>query len=442
LPTITGICKGIITLTVTAANGCKTVKSFTITDNPDLQLTLSNIQQPRCNGDCNGAVTLVPSGGTLPYTFTWSPSGNTNPLTALCSNTYIATITDNKGCIKTESVIINNPPLIALTSTVNNSSCSTAADGGASVTVSGGTPAFNFTWTSSATSFTSNSQNITNVLAGTYSLSLIDNGGCVKTTTVQIVPTITISANAGNNATVCPTGSVILTGTNSTGAVSYNWFLLPNTTTTVATTPTIVVPNASGTSTYVLQAISSASTCFDFDTVVVNIFPLPLVDAGPSYTIPVFSTVTIGGSPTSPTGLTFTWSPPFNLDNGNIPNPAASNTVNTSYTVTTTDANGCAASDTMHVFLYPQIMIPNGFSPNGDSKNDKWIIDLIEQFPDNTVEVYNRWGEQLFYSKGYTVPFDGRYKGKDLPVGTYYYIINLNHPAYTTPYTGPLTIFR
>ena len=73
---------------------------------------------------------------------------------------------------------------------------------------------------------------------------------------------------------------------------------------------------------------------------------------------------------------------------------------------------------------------------------DFWIIDNISQFEDCTVEIYNRWGEQLFFSRGYATKFDGRYKGKDLPVGTYYYVINLNHPAYTKPYTGPLTIFR
>ncbi|MGZ3900678.1 MAG: T9SS type B sorting domain-containing protein, partial [Bacteroidia bacterium] len=53
-----------------------------------------------------------------------------------------------------------------------------------------------------------------------------------------------------------------------------------------------------------------------------------------------------------------------------------------------------------------------------------------------------RWGELLFRSEGYNVPFDGKYNNKDLPVGTYYHIINLNHPAYPKPYTGPLTIFR
>ena len=73
---------------------------------------------------------------------------------------------------------------------------------------------------------------------------------------------------------------------------------------------------------------------------------------------------------------------------------------------------------------------------------DTWIIDFLYQFPNVEVEVYNRWGEQLFYSKGYAVPFNGQYKGKDLPVGTYYYIVNLNHEAYPKPFTSPLTIFR
>ncbi len=96
----------------------------------------------------------------------------------------------------------------------------------------------------------------------------------------------------------------------------------------------------------------------------------------------------------------------------------------------------------MVVSLYPEVIINNGFSPNSDGKNDRWVIDYLEQFPENTVEIYNRWGEQLFFSRGYHTPFDGTYKGKKLPVGTYYYVIHLNHPAYPKPYTGPLTIFR
>ncbi|MGZ4042090.1 MAG: T9SS type B sorting domain-containing protein, partial [Bacteroidia bacterium] len=445
LSTITNVCPGVITLTVTStADNCIALQSFTVTDNPAMQLSISNVQNVKCFGDCDGQVTLIPSGGILPYTFTWTPGSASNPQFSLCAGTYSGTVIDSKGCSITTTATINGPlqPL-AITNTVVNSSCSTSADGSASVTLNGGTPSYTYNWTS-APSFTSNSQNLTNVFAGTYTLNAIDANSCTISTTIQIVPTITVDAHAGRDSVFCSGGAILLDGSSSVGGSGgYVWTNITLTNTvTVANTSTVNVMPSVGSNTYILTVISSVSTCIDMDTVVVNSLPLPVVDAGPSYTIPLFSNITIGGNPTAATAISYTWSPSLTLDNPTIPNPTASNTVNTTYTITVTDANGCTASDTMQVLLYPEIKIPNGFSPNGDSRNDKWIIDNINQFPDNVVEVYNRWGELLFRSEGYNVPFDGKYNNKDLPVGTYYYIINLNHPAYPKPYTGPLTIFR
>lgn len=440
---VTNVCPGIITLTAQSTDGCIALQSFTVTDNPALQLSISNVQNVRCFGDCDGQITLIPSGGVLPYTFTWSPTGTSNPQFSLCVGNYSATIMDAFGCAVTTTATINGPSqALALTNTVTNSSCSNSADGSASVTLTGGTPSYTFNWSGPA-SFTSTSQNLTNIIAGSYSLNAVDASGCAQTATIQVVPTVTVDARAGRDSVFCTNGSLILNGSNSIGASGgYSWSNLTNTAVAIATTPTVNVTPAVGSNTFILTVVSSVSTCIDKDTVVVTSLPLPVVDAGPSFTIPVFSSVTIGGSPTSPTGITFTWSPSLMLDNATAQNPIASNTLNTTYTVFVTDANGCRASDTVQVFLYPEIKIPNGFSPNGDSRNETWQIDYISQFPDCVVEVYNRWGELLFMSTGYNVPFDGRYNGKDLPVGTYYYIINLNHPAYPKPYTGPLTIFR
>jgi gliding motility-associated-like protein len=75
------------------------------------------------------------------------------------------------------------------------------------------------------------------------------------------------------------------------------------------------------------------------------------------------------------------------------------------------------------------INIPNAFTPNGDGINDTWNLKVLESFPTCTVEVYNRYGERLFSSVGYGVPWDGKYRGATVPFGTYYYIINLK----TTP---------
>ncbi len=450
-PSATGLSAGVISLTVSAPNGCITVKTFTITQSPSLQLSLANIQQPKCHDNCDGAITLVPSGGSLPYTFSWVPAATGNPQFSLCPGpssaaiVYSATVTDSKGCSITTSTTLVNPASIVLTPTITNSSCSSINDGALNIGVAGGTPAYSYTWTGPA-AFTATTQNIVNIVAGTYSLTMLDLNGCQKDTVLDIVPTVSVDAQAGSDVTVCPTPSVALTGTNSFGAVAYDWYLLPNNTTTLGNTPVFNAPTpttAPGSYTFELVTTSSVAACLDRDTVVVNIYALPVVDAGPTYTIPVFSSVNIGGSPTSSGSVTVLWSPAATLDDPSLQNPTASNTINTVYTVTVIDlTTGCTNSDTMTVFLYPLIKIPNGFSPNGDTKNEKWIIDYIDQFPDNTVEVYNRWGEQLFFKKGYNGEFDGKFKGKDLPVGTYYYVINLNHPAYTTPYTGPLTIFR
>ena len=86
--------------------------------------------------------------------------------------------------------------------------------------------------------------------------------------------------------------------------------------------------------------------------------------------------------------------------------------------------------------VFPEIVIPNGFSPNGDGKNDTWILDLIYLFPNNEVEVYNRWGEQLFYSKGYNTPFNGQYQGKDWTDKKNWKLNAMCHPSRKNSFYG------
>jgi gliding motility-associated-like protein len=439
--TATGLCNGLVTVTVTGNNGCLTVSSFSIGSATPLSLGAPNIVPVRCNNDCNGVVTLNPFGGSPAYTFSYSPSGpTTNPGTNLCSGTYSILITDARGCTRTTTVNLDNPLPIAITTTIINSSCSSINDGAITASVSGGSPAYSYTYTGPTTGTV---QNLINAAAGNYTLAYSDSRGCRGTQTLSIVPTITIDVNAGSDVRFCQSGIVDLNGSATTNtAVTYQWFLLPNSGTPISSNPTVSVLPPVGTSSYVLVAISSNSLCFDRDTVLVQALPPPPIDAGPSQTISILATAILGGNPTAPTAVSLSWTPAATLSGSNIPNPLASNTINTVYTLTIVDADGCIASDTVRINIIPEIKIPNGISPNGDGKNDTWIIDNIQQFPDCLVEVYNRWGELLFTSTGYTKPWDGKYNGKDLPVGTYYYVINLNSPLAPKPYTGPITIFR
>jgi gliding motility-associated-like protein len=257
--------------------------------------------------------------------------------------------------------------------------------------------------------------------------------------------TFTVVAKANPDMTLCidPNSPVVLDGSASINAQTYSWSKITPTVNIANTVTTSVIPSV-GTNSYVLLVTSSIAICFDTDMVVINVNPLPTADAGPTQTISLYTQANLGGSPTSVTGTSFTWTPPTGLNNPNSANPITSTTVNTEYTVFVLDPNtGCVNSSTVDIFIYPDIKIPNGFTPNSDGINDTWVIDNIQQFTECIVEVYNRWGELLFQSApGYPKLWNGRYHDKDLPVGTYYYIINLNHVAYPKPYTGPITIFR
>jgi gliding motility-associated-like protein len=89
-----------------------------------------------------------------------------------------------------------------------------------------------------------------------------------------------------------------------------------------------------------------------------------------------------------------------------------------------------------------KLLVYNGISPNGDGKNDTWTIVGIEQFPDNEVRVFNRWGNLVFEQKGYSNlnAWNGVWNGKDLPDGAYFYVIDLGGDADTL--SGYLHIMR
>jgi len=378
----------------------------------------------------------------LPYTFTWTPLKETTlRADSLCAGGYTIIIADSKGCRDTNVVNLVSPVVVSRTVNTTNSSCSTIADGSATIKAAGGLAPYKYIWTG-PNNFKSNNDSIKNILPGTYTVVVSDSLGCLSpVATITVPPTVILEANAGPDFLVCPLTDVVLTGSNSIGAISQTWIADPTTTVGTGVNQDVL---AVETQTFYLEVLSNVPGCIDRDTVVVNVYPQPFLDPGvSSYTIPVRSTTVIGGNPTSLIGgPTHTWMPSEYLSDPMAQNPVTNNTINVTFTVSILYGGNCLVSDTVQVLIQPEVRITSGFSPNGDGKNDTWIIDYIEKFPSNTVEIYNRWGDQVFYSVGYFEPFDGNYKGQKLPVGTYYYVIKLNHESYPKPYTGPLTIFR
>ncbi|RZK27442.1 MAG: gliding motility-associated C-terminal domain-containing protein [Hymenobacter sp.] len=84
------------------------------------------------------------------------------------------------------------------------------------------------------------------------------------------------------------------------------------------------------------------------------------------------------------------------------------------------------------------LTVPNAFSPNQDGMNDTWIIKALQGNTNCKVTIYNRWGQAIFTSIGYSKPWDGTYSGKPLPIDTYYYTISANAKTYS----GSVTLLR
>ncbi|MBC7388328.1 MAG: gliding motility-associated C-terminal domain-containing protein, partial [Opitutaceae bacterium] len=106
------------------------------------------------------------------------------------------------------------------------------------------------------------------------------------------------------------------------------------------------------------------------------------------------------------------------------------------------ERNGlCPALDSAIINLTIGIQIPNIFTPNGDGVHDLWEIkNLNKLYPNCSVEVFNKWGSYIFKSNGYSEPWDGTRNGEDLPVATYYYVVDFKDGS--KPRTGSVTIIR
>ncbi|RYY13469.1 MAG: gliding motility-associated C-terminal domain-containing protein [Cytophagaceae bacterium] len=176
--------------------------------------------------------------------------------------------------------------------------------------------------------------------------------------------------------------------------------------------------------------------------VAVSILPPTVVDAGPDVEILLGTSVTLEGRANGTYPVT--WSPSVGLTfPTNDPlRPLASPTVTTTYTLSA-GTGGCASSDQVTVTVRPPIRIPNAFTPNGDGNDDTWQIEHIEEYPVNTVTVYNRWGSKIFSAENYSRANEwrGDYNGQPLPIGTFYYVVVTKGPLGRS-YVGWVTIFQ
>lgn len=191
-----------------------------------------------------------------------------------------------------------------------------------------------------------------------------------------------------------------------------------------------------------LHVFSAAGCGSDTAAISFIVYPLPVLVMGTKSTA-VLEGGEIKLKPSFVYGnqLSYLWSPSSYLSSDTAYSPISKPLNDIRYTFNVIAEGGCTVNDTIFVKVLKSPEIPNAFSPNGDGINDTWNIKYLESYPGATVEVYNRYGQIVYRSLGYSKPWDGRVSGgSPLPIGTYYYIIN---PKNNKPQmTGAITIIR
>jgi len=173
---------------------------------------------------------------------------------------------------------------------------------------------------------------------------------------------------------------------------------------------------------------------------VISVLPAPKADAGKDLTVLQGGSAELSLKYSSADSIRIKWVPAAGLSNDTIPNPVANPEKDTHYKVFITSKDGCTIEDDVLVKIKDSPEIPNAFSPNGDGKNDVWEIDFLETWNKVNVQVFNRYGQAIFQSLGYLKPWDGMYKGKEVPEGVYYYVIV--PPNASKKLTGSITLLR
>jgi gliding motility-associated-like protein len=169
--------EGNYSVVITDANNCTLSLPFVITEPGTITSTVTP-SNATCNATATGAINVSsPTGGTAPYTYSWSNGETTQNITHVAAGSYTLTITDSKGCTKLFGpYTITEPASISSTGTTVDPSCNGSASGSISLTPpAGGTAPYNYVWSNGATS-----QNLTNIIAGTYSVTITDSKGCAN----------------------------------------------------------------------------------------------------------------------------------------------------------------------------------------------------------------------------------------------------------------------
>lgn len=403
-----------------SAGGCSGTDSVTVTINPSATLNAGN-NLTICNGQSTTISASASGGAGAPYTFIWNSGQNgagPHTVSPTTTTSYIVTATDALGCaaIPDTVVITVNPSLSAIL-TVNNDTICSGNSVLLSVTASGGDGNYSYSWTG----VSSSNQTAVSTPATTTTFSVTINDGCgsspvtlQQTVVVETAPVFQINANPTEG---CKPLTVNFTASNMS-AYNVIWNMGDGSALISGDNFSHTYTN-NGVYNIIINATSNKG-CVYYDTLFNHIIVYNTPDALFTYNpqSPVKPNETIQFTDQSSGADNWNWT----FENGitsQTQNPVHSYSESGVYNVLLEVNNSFGCSDTfsLEIIIRDELKVPNVFSPNGDGKNDLFVIEGLYG-SGNTLEIFNRWGILIYKSDDYK----NNWNGDNHPDGTYYFI--------------------
>ncbi len=349
---ISNLSGGTYNVTVTDFYGCSHTSNVTV--NSITPPSLTTTSSPSTCGNNNGSTTATITGGTTPYTYLWNNGHTTNIINNLSAGNYAVTVTDASSCTVNGNVIVSSPGNLNASLNPTNPSCG-GSNGALTATVTGGTQPFIFNWSNGM-----QTQTITGLQVGSYSLTITDANNCTFSTNMSLSSVNNMSASFTTQNTTCGNANGTATATGSNGATPYSYHWSNGQNTQTATNLASGAYNIT---------ITDANNC--------SIISYATVGSNMSPTLNLTSTTTSCSSNTGTATVNVTNGTPiftYLWSNGQALQ-TATGLGSGLYTVTVTDGNGCIVSSSITVvFQNSQPVIPtNGlvaYYPFNGNAND------------------------------------------------------------------------
>ncbi len=440
--TATNLSPAEYTVTVSDEMGCQVTASVEVDNAEEIQLDFATVDV-LCASDTDGSIDLtIVSGGTPSFTYAWDNMASTEDLNNLSAGIYIVTVTDANMCEATGEATINTTAPIMVTPTAVDATCYNYEDGSISIDVSGGVEPYTYAWSTGDTT-----DDLSEIAAGTYELTVTDANNCGVFSTVEIAQPDVFTATFETINPLCAgdeTGSLTITPVG--GEAGYMYSIDG-----VTYTDNPVFENIPAQSYHVF--VQDGNECLFDSTNVLVAQPEPLrIDVGEDVSTEIGERVFLEALIAGGTGaVDFSWEVPADItlscEDCFAPYALANESGN--LIVTAIDENDCMATDDILITVLKNynLFIPNVFTPDLDGVNDVFMPYGKPNTLIKSMQIFDRWGNVVYDGKDFfatgEIGWDGKSKGKFVETGVYVYSIEaIFVDGESVLFKGDVTVLR